>query len=164
MLFTETWFSCGNEENIPGYEAFHCSRPRLNKRAKSDRGGLSIYYKTHLSKGVSIVKKHDRGILWIKFDKCVFNMDKNSFLCLTYIPPYNSKVHRIDDFDFFTTIENDMSNFRNEGIIFLYGDLNCRTGTQLDFVKVEECNEPSCKALIFPYGVVLFNIFLTICI
>ena len=52
------------------------------------------------------------------------------FLCLTYIPPYNSKVHRIDDFDFFTTIENDMSNFRNEGIIFLCGDLNCRTGSQ----------------------------------
>ena len=31
-------------------------------------------------------------------------------------------------------------------------------------VKVEECNEPSCEALIFPYGVVLFNIFSTICI
>ena len=30
--------------------------------------------------------------------------------------------------------------------------------------KVEECNEPSCEALIFPYGVVLFNIFSTICI
>ena len=26
--------------------------------------------------------------------------------------------------------------------------------------KVEECNKPSCEALIFPYGVVLFNIFL----
>ena len=28
-----------------------------------------------------------------------------------------------------------------------------------DFIselKVEECNEPSCEALIFPYGVVLF--------
>ena len=25
-------------------------------------------------------------------------------------------------------------------------------------LKVEECNEPSCEALIFPYGVVLFNI------
>ena len=32
------------------------------------------------------------------------------------------------------------------------------------FIKVEECNEPSCEALIFPYGVVLFNIFSTICI
>ena len=31
-------------------------------------------------------------------------------------------------------------------------------------VKVEECNEPSCEALIFPYGFVLFNIFSTICI
>ena len=32
------------------------------------------------------------------------------------------------------------------------------------YLKVEECNEPSCEALIFPYGVVLFNIFSTICI
>ena len=32
------------------------------------------------------------------------------------------------------------------------------------FLKVEECNQPSCEALIFPYGVVLFNIFSTICI
>ena len=32
------------------------------------------------------------------------------------------------------------------------------------FVKVEECNKPSCEALIFPYGVVSFNIFSTICI
>ena len=31
-------------------------------------------------------------------------------------------------------------------------------------VKVEECNEPSYEAQIFPYGVVLFNIFSTICI
>ena len=31
-------------------------------------------------------------------------------------------------------------------------------------LKVEECNEPSCEALISPYGVVLFNIFSTICI
>ena len=31
-------------------------------------------------------------------------------------------------------------------------------------IKVEECNEPSCETLIFPYGVVLFNIFSTICI
>ena len=31
-------------------------------------------------------------------------------------------------------------------------------------IKVEECNEPSREALIFPYGVVLFNIFSTICI
>ena len=30
--------------------------------------------------------------------------------------------------------------------------------------KVVKCNEPSCEALIFPYGVVLFNIFSTICI
>ena len=27
-------------------------------------------------------------------------------------------------------------------------------------LKVKECNEPSCEALIFPYGVVLFNVFL----
>ena len=33
-----------------------------------------------------------------------------------------------------------------------------------DLFKVEECNQPSCEALIFPYGVVLFNIFSTICI
>ena len=31
-------------------------------------------------------------------------------------------------------------------------------------IKVEECNEPSCEALNFPYRVVLFNIFSTICI
>ena len=31
-------------------------------------------------------------------------------------------------------------------------------------IKVEECNKSSCEALIFPYGVVLFNIFSTICI
>ena len=36
--------------------------------------------------------------------------------------------------------------------------------TKVMTFKVEECNEPSCEALIFPYGVVLFNIFSTICI
>ena len=29
--------------------------------------------------------------------------------------------------------------------------------------KVEECKVPSCEALIYPYGGVLFNIFSTIC-
>ena len=36
--------------------------------------------------------------------------------------------------------------------------------TQVIRLKVEECNEPSCEALIFPHGVVLFNFFSTICI
>ena len=42
--------------------------------------------------------------------------------------------------------------------------IQLNTYLQAVAVKVEECNEPSCEALIFPYGVVLFNIFSTICI
>ena len=38
------------------------------------------------------------------------------------------------------------------------------TAIKSESFKVEEWNEPSCEALIFTYGVVLFNIFSTICI
>ena len=48
----------------------------------------------------------------------------------------------------------------------VYNNDLCNMSSKLKSIilKVEECNEPSCEALIFPYGVVLFNIFSTICI
>ena len=46
----------------------------------------------------------------------------------------------------------------------LHGVIGFYRGILVCLIKVEECNEPSCEALIFPYGVVLFNIFSTICI
>ena len=135
MLFNETWFSKGMEINIDGYKSFHCSRPKYNKRVKSNRGGISVYCKHHISTGISIVKSYEQGIIWIKLDKIFFKNEKDYFLCLAYIPPENSSVHKNSDFDFFTVIENDVCTFSTKGFVFVCGDLNSRTDEKDDHVK-----------------------------
>ena len=83
LLFTETWFSMGMKINIDGYKSFHCSRPKYNEQVKSNRGGISVYFKHHISTCISIVKSYEQGIIWIKLDKIFFKNknEKDYFLC-----------------------------------------------------------------------------------
>ena len=74
-------------------------------------------------------------------------------------PVYNQNILKLTHIIELYKAYNDMLPYNLQ---IYFEKSNCRR--QIHCVKVEECNEPSCEALIFPYGVVLFNIFSTICI
>ena len=52
--------------------------------------------------------------------------------CVGFDGEFNIKLY---DFDFFASISDDILNLTDKGLLFITGDLNSRTGTDLDFTE-----------------------------
>ena len=129
-----------SDVNLKGYSYFNCYRPKFNKRAKRYSGGVLVYFRDELKHNLSIVKKDNRGIIWLKLDKCAFNVNNDIYLCLCYIPPENSSVYKngqsdLYECDLFDIINDDVLLFQDRGDIFLCGDLNARVGENDDCLE-----------------------------
>ena len=140
-MFSETWHTTRNISNlqIKGFKCYRCHRPKGNKRAKRNSGGLIIYYKEWLTGKIELVKTDDRGILWMKLKHRDFNFERDKYFCLAYIPPEDSRVYKnpnsnLFQFDFYQKIASDVLQFGECGEILLCGDFNARTGAKADFI------------------------------
>ena len=113
LIFTECWISKFSNVNINGYECFVCPRQKCNKKAKRSSGGITVYFKHHLSQKISLIKRNTKGILWFKVDKSVFDNVTDRYFCVCYIPPESSNVYRnrsseLFQFDFFNQLSIDI--------------------------------------------------------
>ena len=80
VAVTETWFSHGNEMNIPGYDGYYSSRS--NRKG----GGVAIYINRCLSCSTQLIKsdsEHGFDMVIIKIHLC----DKVLLVCVIYRPP-----------------------------------------------------------------------------
>ena len=68
---------------------------RHGVRKGRQSGGISVYFREELSDKISIVEKHDFGIMWIKISNELFHFNEDVYLCYVYIPPTNSKETKI---------------------------------------------------------------------
>ena len=139
LLLTETWNSNLSNTKIDGYESFNCSRPKSNKKAKRDSGGVIVYYKQRYRNYLQLISINTNGLVWFKLKKEIGNFENDLILCLCYIPPEGSSVYRNEnsdlyDYDFFESLNNDIIRYSELGTIYLAGDFNSRTGSELDFV------------------------------
>ena len=50
-----------------------------------------VYCKSHLSDGISIGKRDEKGRFWIKFDKLFFKLECDFYMCFSYMSPENSR-------------------------------------------------------------------------
>lgn len=69
LIFSETWSSKTTNLNLENFESFSCPRPKCNRKAKRNSGGVIIYYKKSYSKGIELVKLNNKGIIWFKLKK-----------------------------------------------------------------------------------------------
>ena len=96
-----------------------------SKRAKGHSGGLLIYCNNKFAGGIKLVKRNDKGIMWIK---------------LTNDPPPPGEIKAlfkyciIRNFDFFGCLSDEVRHFTYLGDVCLRGDFNSRTGSLSDFV------------------------------
>ena len=132
----ETWTTRHSDIELDGYShPIHSFRRFQNKRAKRASGGLIIYIKDNIRKGVKLIKNEVDCLIWLKFDKCFFQISEDIYLCVAYIPPENSVFHNMFDGDILRLLEDDISLYQNRGKIFLTGDLNGRTSIKPDFIE-----------------------------
>ncbi|MEW8546197.1 MAG: endonuclease/exonuclease/phosphatase family protein, partial [Candidatus Thiodiazotropha sp.] len=139
ICLIETWTTKTSQIEITGYKTLvHSYRKFVNKRAKRASGGLIIYVKNSIYKGVKLVKNEIDCIIWFKLEKEFFNLEEDIYIGAAYIVPENSAVHAVYDVDFFLKLEEDISFFANKGKVLLMGDLNSRTGTKNDFINTSQ--------------------------
>ena len=132
----ETWTTRHSDIELDGYShPIHSFRRFQNKRAKRASGGVIIYIKDNIRKGVKLIKNEVDCLIWLKFDKCFFQISEDIYLCVAYIPPENSVFHNMFDGDIFRLLEDDISLYQNSGKMFLTGDLNGRTSIKPDFIE-----------------------------
>lgn len=87
---------------INGYQSFHLYGNKSSGTKKGRySGGISVYFKDEFSSNISIVETHKYGIIWLKINKDLLDLEENVYICNAYIPPPGSKVLYDKDFDFF---------------------------------------------------------------
>ncbi len=143
-LLNETWTNDACDLILPGYsyKAIH----RTNKKAGTvkDSGGLLVYYKSELDKGIEILNNYEDHQLWLKLDRQFFGWDSDLLVCLCYTIPRSSSRQDLVEIHVFDQINSDLAHYCAEYgdncQFMIVGDMNARTGEHKDFVDYEDQN------------------------
>ena len=87
VFLSETWQRSENEFRLHGYECFDVPRPEsINGSSRRGHGGVCLFVNQNILNGVTVLEKHDSGIICIKLCKTFFNLLSDIFICFLYIP------------------------------------------------------------------------------
>ena len=138
----ETWTNERSDITLEGYEHYAFHRKR-KPRAKRDSGGLILYYRTNIAKGIKFLKKFGESVIWIELDKEFFKLEQTIIIACCYVVPQGSSRNDILDINVFDelvmSIAQYASLYEHVGFIIM-GDFNARTATDADLV-VNDNNE-----------------------
>ena len=130
IAIVESWLD--PKERIPrvdGYINFRSDRKKQS-RAKRASGGLNVYCKSTLAGGITKCASKQNDVMWIKLDQIYFGLEKDLYICMTYIPPESSTYYEAhnSDFDHFDILSREIEHYSSLGEITLMRDLNSRIG------------------------------------
>ena len=124
---------CGANE-IPRLSGF--APPVFNARPKTPgapyhSGGILIYIKPEIRKGVKVLPETNSEYRWLKLERSFFKSPYDIYVLVTYISngSYANKSE-----DIFELIENDIAKYSRDGNeFFVCGDFNARTNIDPDY-------------------------------
>ena len=142
LSLVETWSGGDNPDiSIPGFSLISNSSRKKHKKARRFSGGISIYVKNGLSKGISKLPYSNSDIVWIRLDKNFFNLKKTTFLGVIYFSPENSSGTCQDLNDLYSKLLSDVAQYSSQDVI-IQGDFNAYTNTNPDFVTSDDSPFP----------------------
>ena len=130
----------GTEVSIPGFVSKKQKIRGKKFRGPKVAGGIGVFFHTEIEHLVDLVENKSENSIWVKIGKEKINEKEDIFIGTYYISPENSKQIS-KDYDFFSEINAEISNFIKRGIILLQGDLNCRIGEDCDYVKGDKSDD-----------------------
>lgn len=137
---------CLEMEQFPN--PVHLIRPKAKIQLKQKKdgkkektgkrfGGLSIYIRENIRKGVKFINNKTKDFIWLKLDKSFFGLVDDLYICFVYYPPeYSTYLNKLS-YDILELIENDIITYSQVGKILLAGDFNARTAQDLDFINMD---------------------------
>ena len=93
VSFKETWSNDADEINLLDFCRIGVGNRKKCKKATRNSGGIGIYVKNLIAKGIKILQKSHPDILWVKLDHTFFNLNRHIYLATIYISPENSNVY-----------------------------------------------------------------------
>jgi exonuclease III len=105
----------------------YCNIAKKSKHGRS-KGGIVITMKNSVRRGVKILESYDGYMVWMKFVKEFFNLDRDLYICAIYIPPIDSSNNVLtkDKYELWDKLEESISKYSEYGHIMVMGDLNSR--------------------------------------
>ncbi len=138
-IFHETWCRSNEALHCPiGYKEMIV--PSLKKsqiKYGRDSGGILIWHKDNLKHLIKIVKIENASI-WLEVKSVI--SQHNLYLCALYIPPHDSPYYNEQSF---LQLQTDILHFQSRGQVLICGDLNARTGREIDYVNIVDNNHIS---------------------
>ena len=107
----------------------HCRNMRTNNM---DFGGMLLYIKKTIRKGINIKQDFDQDVLEVVLNKTFFCLKEDKYILFTYASPINSCYTKARSINVLETIETKKADYQNTLII---GDLNGRTKIGEDSVR-----------------------------
>lgn len=150
IFLLESWTDKDSDVDLTGYKCYNLYRKFKHKHAKRNSGGLVLYVKDCIKRGVTIARSHHDTIIWLRLDKHYFSFDKDMYICGAYIWGDDSPANVHVDVDLFKLLQDDITHFEAIGRVLLAGDLNGRVGHRLDYISNDAFNASTDNASYTP--------------
>jgi len=124
----ESWLDTNDScPTIDGYVNFRSDRKKKRK-AKRNSGGIIIYCRSNIVKGLSKIASSSNDILWLKFDSLFFGFPNDLYLCVSYLVPESSPYAQ--GVDILQNLTDEVDHYAAMGSVAIIGDLNSRIGAK----------------------------------
>jgi hypothetical protein len=143
ICLTETHCKESDELYLPGYTCYLHNRQKAKKAWRAS-GGLAVFMKPKLKKGIKFVDKSCSEILWLCLNKEFFHHDCDIYIALVYISPINSSYTSKRE-DLFGMLEKSILKYSQVGECFVCGDFNGRTREEIDYVSQDSLKYIPCE-------------------
>ena len=118
---------------FPGYTAEHFARSKSHKNARSASAGCLILIKNGYEKLVEILPPKNEHIIWLKIKNNSKSNIPSHMFGIVYTSPETSTYK--PQSDFFSSLQEDISEKSTYGEVSLAGDFNSRTGLLSDTLE-----------------------------
>ena len=90
VSLVETWLPhTSSNIQVDGFYSFSKCRKTVSKNSRRSSGGITIFVKSTLRKGIKFLdKESSEEFVWYKMDKTFFKLKHDIFICTVYIPPH----------------------------------------------------------------------------
>ncbi|CAC5393200.1 unnamed protein product [Mytilus coruscus] len=143
ISLVETWSDSGKPvDNIPGFDFICNSTRKKHKRARRGSGGIALYVRSSIYKGISKLSCTFNNAVWVKLDKHIFNLKNDIFIDTVYFSPEYSSGCTEDINEVYSKLLRNIEHYSQLGDILIQGDFNAYTNTIPDFVISDEAKFP----------------------
>ena len=129
-----------HELHVSGYNCFNTCRPKSMQISSKVSGGLAVYVRDDIRRGVQKLSKGGSENICLKLNKEFFSTINDIYLVFSYCGPSNSQVIRRARLDVYDDLSQLLSEWANMGDLLVTGDFNTRVGQMFDYIT-EECNQ-----------------------